>query len=83
VTTGIIPATITTVEMEHTDGRPAVYVDATGVAVVTYQEPDGTYVVEVLTRDDSAVGKLRLLLDGRLMNPIGPCWRPPRPGPPW
>jgi hypothetical protein len=83
VTTEITPATITTVEMEHADGRPAVYVDATGVAVVIYQELDGTYVVDVLTRDDSAVGRLRLLLDGCLMNPAGPSGRPQRPGPPW
>jgi hypothetical protein len=60
----LVPATITTELMEHADGRPIAYVDATAVAIFAYQQPGGTYTVEICTRDDIAPGCLRLLLDG-------------------
>jgi hypothetical protein len=60
-----IPATITAELLEHADGRPVAYVDATGVAVFACQQPDGTYVIDICTRDDTADGRLRLLLDGQ------------------
>jgi hypothetical protein len=60
----LIPATITTELIEHADGRPVAYVDATDVAVFAYQEPDGTYVIEICTRDDIPTGRLGVLLDG-------------------
>jgi hypothetical protein len=46
--------TITTELMEHTDGRPVAYIDATAVAVFAFHQPDGTHVVDIHTRDDTA-----------------------------
>jgi hypothetical protein len=63
----LVPATITTELMEHADGRPVAYVDATAVAIFTYQQPDGTYVIEICSRDDIVPGRLRVLLDGSPM----------------
>jgi hypothetical protein len=60
-----IPVTITAELLEHADGRPVAYIDATGVAVFACQQPDGTYVIDICTRDDTAGGRLRLLLDGQ------------------
>ena len=40
----LIPATITAELLEHADGRPVAYIDATGIAVFACQQPDGTYV---------------------------------------
>jgi hypothetical protein len=60
-----IPVTITAELLEHADGRPVAYIDATGVAVFACQQPDGTYVIDICTRDDTADGRLRLLLDGQ------------------
>ena len=60
-----IPATITAELLEHADGRPVAYIDATAVAVFACQQPDGTYVIDICTRDDTADGRLRLLLDGQ------------------
>jgi hypothetical protein len=60
----LVPVTITTELMEHVDGRPIAYIDATAVAVFAYQELDGTYIIDVCTRDDIASWQLRLLLDG-------------------
>ena len=87
-----IPATITAEVLEHADGRPVAYIDATGVAVFACQQPDGTYVIDICTRDDTADGRLRLLLDGqplpvprRRTSPLAPrrFWqRPGMPGPP-
>ena len=59
------PATITAELMEHADGRPVAYIDATGIAIFACQQPDGTYVIDICTRDDTADGRLRLLLDGQ------------------
>ena len=59
-----VPATITTELLEHADGRPIAYIDATAVAVFAYQQPDGTYVIEICTREDITERRLRLLLDG-------------------
>ena len=56
--------TITTDLLEHADGRPVAYVNVTIVAVFAYQQPDGTYVIDIHTRDDIPGGQLRLLLDG-------------------
>jgi hypothetical protein len=58
------PATITTELLEHSDGRPVAYVDATAVAVFAYQQPDGSYLVEICTREDITDSRLRVLLDG-------------------
>jgi hypothetical protein len=60
-----IHATITAELLEHADGRPVAYIDATAVAVFACQQPDGTYVIHICTRDDTADGRLRLLLDGQ------------------
>jgi hypothetical protein len=60
-----IPATITAELLEHADGRPVAYIDATGIAIFACQQPDGTYVIDICTRDDTADGRLRLLLDGQ------------------
>jgi hypothetical protein len=70
-----VPATITTELIEHADGRPVAYVDATAVAVFAYQEPDGTYVIEICTRDDIPLGRLDVLVDGNSL------LRPARFGP--
>lgn len=59
-----IPATITAELLEHADGRPVAYVDGTTVAVFAYQQPDGTFVIDICTRDHAICGQLRLLLDG-------------------
>ncbi len=59
------PATITTELLVHADGGPVAYIDATGVAIFARQEHDGTYVIDICTRDDTADGRLRLLLDGQ------------------
>ncbi len=82
-----IPATITAELLEHADGRPVAYIDATGVAVFACQQPDGTYVIDICTRDDTADRRLRLLLDGQpvLGTPGGdetrPASHPAEPGP--
>ena len=60
----VFPATITAELMAHADGRPIAYIDATTVAVFAYQDPDGSYVIEVCTRDEIAPGQLCLFLDG-------------------
>jgi hypothetical protein len=60
-----IPSTITAELFEHADGRHVAYIDATGIAVFACQQPDGTYVIDICTRDDSADGLLRLFLDGQ------------------
>jgi hypothetical protein len=60
----LIPVPITTELIEHADGRPVAYVDATAVVVFAYQEQDGSYVIEICTRDDMPSGRLGLLLDG-------------------
>ena len=76
-----IPATITAELLEHADGRPVAYIDATGIAVFACQQPDGTYVIDICTRDDTADGRLRLLLDGQPL-PRHPRRRPGMPGQP-
>ena len=48
----LVPATITTELMEHADGRRIAYIDATAVAIFAYQQPNGTYVIDIRTRDD-------------------------------
>ncbi len=63
----VVSANITTELLAHADGRPIAYIDATAVAVFTYQQPDGTYVIDICTRDDIAPGQLRLFLDGAPM----------------
>jgi hypothetical protein len=70
-----IPATITTELIEHADGRLVAYVDATAVAVFAYQESDGTYIIEICTRDDIPLGRLGVLVDGNSL------LRPARFGP--
>jgi hypothetical protein len=60
-----IPSTITAELMQHADGRAIAYIDATAIAVFTYQQPDGAYIIDIRTRDDIARGQLRLLLDGQ------------------
>jgi hypothetical protein len=61
------PAVIRTELMEHTDGRPVAYIDATSMVVFSYQEPDGTYIVDICTRNDSG-DRLCVLLDGLPLN---------------
>lgn len=55
---------ITTELLGHPDGRPVAYIDATAVAVFAWQQHDGTYVIDISTRDDIPAGQLRVLLDG-------------------
>ena len=56
-------STAVTVElMEHADGRPVVYVDATGIAVFIQRSRDGTYVVDICTRDHTGE-QMHVLLD--------------------
>lgn len=59
-----IPSTITTELIRHADGRPVAYIDATAIAVFAYQHPDGSYVIDICTRQHIPAGQLRLLLDG-------------------
>ena len=59
-----VPATITTELLKHADGTPIAYIDATAIVVFAYQQPDGTYVIDICTREDITPGQLRLLLDG-------------------
>jgi hypothetical protein len=61
----VIPSTITADLLRHADGRAIAYIDATAVAVFAYQQPDGSYVIDIRTRDDIKCGRLRLLLDGQ------------------
>jgi hypothetical protein len=82
----VVAAIITTEAMEHADGRPVAYVDATAVAIFAYQEPDGTYVIKIYTRDDIPSRRLSVLLDDRslLRAPTSPPIRsehPERPAP--
>jgi hypothetical protein len=76
----VIPVTITTELIEHADGRPVAYVDATSLAVFAYQKPDGSYVIDISTRDDIPLEQLDVLLDGssllRLWQPVSCCCRP-------
>jgi hypothetical protein len=67
----VISSTITAELMQHVDGRSIAYIDASAVAVFTYQQPNGTYVIDIRTRDDIASGRLCLLLDGQAL-PDGP-----------
>jgi hypothetical protein len=60
----LIPVTITAEVLEQADGRPVAYIDATAVAFFAYQQPDGAFIIDIYTRDDTASGRLRLLLDG-------------------
>ena len=70
----MIPTTITAELIRHADGRAIAYIDATAVAVFTYQQPNGTYVIDIRTRDDIPRGRLRLLLDGQpLPDAPGTC----------
>jgi hypothetical protein len=62
----VIPATITAELLEHADGRPIAYIDATGLAVFAYQHPDGSYIIDIYTRDDITSRQLHLLLDGEV-----------------
>ena len=57
-------ATITTELLTHADGSPIGYIDATAVAVFAYQQPNGTYVIDICSRDDIPEDCLRLLFDG-------------------
>ena len=57
------PATITTELIEHADGRSIAYIDATAIAVFTYQEPDGSYIIDICTRGDISE-QTHVLLDG-------------------
>jgi hypothetical protein len=67
----LVPANITAELLEHADGRPIAYIDATTVAIFAYQQPDGIYVVDISTRDDIAPGQLCLFLDGTALLPFG------------
>lgn len=60
----VVPATITTELLAHADGWPIAYIDATAVAIFAYQQPDGTYVIDICIRDDLVEEGLHVLLDG-------------------
>jgi hypothetical protein len=55
--------TITAELIRDAEGRPVAYIDATAVAVFAYQGPGGALVIDIRTRDDTADGRLCLLLD--------------------
>lgn len=57
------PLTITTEVLEHADGRPIAYVDATAVVVFAHWQPEGACVIEIFTREN--IGSvMQVLLDG-------------------
>jgi hypothetical protein len=60
-----VPVTITAEMMTAADGRPVAYIDATAVAVFTYQDPRGVHVIDIHLREDIPPGRLRLLLNGQ------------------
>jgi hypothetical protein len=60
----VVRANITTELLAHADGRPIAYIDASVIAVFAYQERDGTYIMEICTRDDIPSERLHLFLDG-------------------
>ena len=68
-----VPATITTELMEHADGRPVTYIDATDIVVFTWQQPDGTFIIAIYTRHDRACGRVQLLLDGEPQDKADPA----------
>ncbi len=49
--------------IEHAGGRAVAYIDATAIAVFTYQDTDGTYVIDICTRVNCS-RQTRVLLDG-------------------
>lgn len=61
-----IPTTLTVELMKHADGRPVAYIDATGIAVFAYRQPNGRYIVDICTRD-RAGEQTDVLLDGLLV----------------
>lgn len=63
-----VPAVITAEVMRDAGGHPVAYIDATGIAVFTYQQRNGTYIVDINTRDPSS-HRMHVLLDGQLLNP--------------
>jgi hypothetical protein len=65
MTTLPVAAAITADLLAHADGRPIACTDATAVVVFVYQDPAGTYVIDIHTRDQAADGRLRVLLDQR------------------
>ncbi len=58
-----VPAVVTVELIEQADGRPIAYTDATGIAVFIHQTPEGTYVVDICTRDHTGE-QLHVLVDG-------------------
>ena len=58
-----VPTTVTVELIEHADGRPVAYIDATGIAVFVHQLRDGAYIVDICTRDRTGE-QMRVLLDG-------------------
>lgn len=58
-----VPVTITAEVIAHADGRPIAYIDATGIAVFAFQDFDGTFIIDIRTRDLSGE-RARVLLDG-------------------
>ena len=56
-------AAVTVELMEHADGRPVAYIDATVIAVFAYQLPDGSFMVDICTRDSTGE-QVRIVLDG-------------------
>jgi hypothetical protein len=69
-------ATVTTEVLERSDGRPIACIDATGLVVFAYQQPDGSCVVDMYTRDDTVSTQLHVLLDGEplaLPTPASPA----------
>ena len=66
----LVSATVTTELIAHADGRPIAYIDATAIAVFAYQKRNGTYVIDICSRDDIPVERLHLLLDGSPLMPV-------------
>jgi len=62
---GTGPVTVTVELMEDAAGCPIAYTDATAVVVFVYQQPGGTYVIDIHARDDTAAGRVLVLLDGQ------------------
>jgi hypothetical protein len=71
----LTPLTITAEVLRHADGRPIAYIDATAIAVFVHQQPDGSHLISIYTRHDSAEDQIQILLDE---TPVTPLHQPPR-----
>lgn len=69
------PLTVTAEVLRHADGRPIAYIDATAIAIFVQQRPDGSHLISIYTRHDSADDQIQILVDEA---PATPSRRQPR-----